>query len=335
MIKKIRIGKLWALYIRDRLKVILLLGVMAGIFAFVFSLYELPAEPVWYAILLCLFIGIIYLLLDFLAFRKKHHQLFKLQDSLNLSLDQLPPALSLPEEDYQELIRLLYEEKAQLTHAGDKAVREMVDYYTMWAHQVKIPISALSLLLNEENQDNSAMKAELFKIEQYVEMVLYYVRLESLASDYVLNSYDLDKIIRQAVRKYSRLFIQKGIALDYQGLNEQVLTDEKWFLFVIEQLLSNAIKYTKAGKISIYMRPGKQLVIEDTGIGIPKEDSYRIFEKGFTGYNGRLDKKSTGLGLYLSKRILTKLSHPIEVESQVDVGTKLIIGLERQDMRPE
>ena len=120
---------------------------------------------------------------------------------------------------------------------------------------------------------------------------------------------------------------EKKISLDFQPTNYKVLTDEKWLVFVIEQLLSNAIKYTNKGKISIYPLEDKKLVIEDTGIGISKEDIPRIFDKGFTGYNGRTDKKATGLGLYLCKNILDKLSHKISIESEVGVKTKVILDL--------
>ena len=158
-------------------------------------------------------------------------------------------------------------------------------------------------------------------------MVLSYIRLGSNENDFVIKEYDLDNIVRQAIRKYAPLFIRKKINLDFQPTNYKVLTDEKWLVFVIEQLLSNAIKYTNKGKISIYPLEDKKLVIEDTGIGISKEDIPRIFDKGFTGYNGRTDKKATGLGLYLCKNILDKLSHKISIESEVGVKTKVILDL--------
>ena len=158
-------------------------------------------------------------------------------------------------------------------------------------------------------------------------MVLSYIRLGSNENDFVIKEYDLDNIVRQAIRKYAPLFIRKKINLDFQPTTYKVLTDEKWLVFVIEQLLSNAIKYTNKGKISIYPLEDKKLVIEDTGIGISQEDIPRIFDKGFTGYNGRTDKKATGLGLYLCKNILDKLSHKISIESEVGVKTNVILDL--------
>ena len=148
------------------------------------------------------------------------------------------------------------------------------------------------ILKEEENEQSLELSSELFKIEQYVEFVLQYLRLDSMSSDLVLKKYSLDDIVRQSVRKYARMFVRKKIKLDFKELGCEVLTDEKWLCFVIEQILSNALKYTKEGTISIYMHPSleKTLVIEDTGIGIA-EDLNACFERGFTGYNGRWDKK--------------------------------------------
>ena len=158
---------------------------------------------------------------------------------------------------------------------------DMIDYYTMWVHQIKTPISAMKLLIQtSESEISSDLSSELFKIEQYVEMVLSYIRLGSNENDFVIKEYDLDNIVRQAIRKYAPLFIRKKINLDFQPTTYKVLTDEKWLVFVIEQLLSNAIKYTNKGKISIYPLEDKKLVIEDTGIGISQEDIPRIFDKG-------------------------------------------------------
>jgi len=183
------------------------------------------------------------------------------------------------------------------------------------------------LLQSTENAQNDELSMELFKIEQSVEMVLQYLRLDSESTDYILKEYDLDDIVRQAVRKYARLFIRQKISLDFRETNRRVLTDEKWLVFVIEQILSNALKYTTEGKISIYAA-GTTFVIADTGMGIQGEDLPRVFEKGFTGYNGRIDKKSTGIGLYLCKRILTRLGHTIAIQSRVGVGTRVILGLD-------
>ena len=183
---------------------------------------------------------------------------------------------------------------------------------------------------------------KIFQTEEYVGMVLSYLRMEDMGNDLKFQWYPIGDIMRQAVRKYSQIFILKKIHLNFQDSRQMVLTDEKWLLFVIEQILSNALKYTssdevrppKAGSISLYIK-GTELVVEDTGIGIASEDLPRIFERGFTGYNGREHQKSTGIGLYLCKTIIQKLGHSIRAESRVGVGTKIYISLEREDVKFE
>ncbi len=208
----------------------------------------------------------------------------------------------------------------------------------MWAHQIKTPIAAMRLILQSEEKDcNDELLEQLFRTEQYVEMVLQYLRMTSDSSDLLIRRYSLDSIVKQAVKKYAKSFIRQKIKLNYEDLNVGVITDEKWLCFVIEQLLSNALKYTQSGSISIYMDDflPETLVIEDTGIGIQEEDLPRVFEKGFTGYNGRADKKSTGIGLFLCKKILKKLSHTISIESTLGKGTKVKIGLDMLDVEIE
>lgn len=325
-------------YIRRHLKSIVTFILFGFIFMVVLFLYNLPVEPVLYATILCMVVGTIFITLDFFLYYKKHKTLYKLQSQITLSIDNLPPAKYQLEKDYQELIEILFIDKMTLASNEDSARNDLIDYYTLWVHQIKTPISAMRLLLqSDENGQNTALSLELFKIEQYVEMVLQYLRSDSDTSDLVIKEYSLDSIVRQAVRKYAKIFIGRKIRLNYSELNCKVLTDEKWLVFVIEQLLSNALKYTIEGTISIYMesKDNKTLVIEDTGIGIALEDLPRVFEKGYTGYNGRADKKSTGIGLYLCKRILKNLSHTITIESQVGQGTKVKIGLDHINIKFE
>ena len=178
------------------------------------------------------------------------------------------------------------------------------------------------LFAEQYYQQKQEIKSELFKIEQYVEMVLQYLRLNSSINDFVLQEYELDGLICQAVRKYAPMFIRRKLTLHYEPIQEKAVTDEKWLVFVLEQILSNAIKYTSAGDIFISMENGC-LVVRDTGIGILPEDLPRVFDKGYTGYNGRSDKKASGIGLYLVKKILDKLGHKIMLESEAGKGTKV------------
>ena len=196
----------------------------------------------------------------------------------------------------------------------------------------------MRLLLQEEDTPLSReMQSELFQTEQYVQMALQYLRMEKMTSDLVFARYDLDALIRQAVRKYAPLFIRRKIILSYEPVHCEVLTDETWLVFVLEQILSNALKYTKSGSIHIYLSPDapKTLVIEDTGIGIAPEDLPRVFERGYTGLQGRADKRASGIGLYLCRRVCRRLGHTITMRSRVGEGTELTISLARTERTHE
>lgn len=320
-------------YLKDNLKFLGGVLSLTLIYLIVFFLYNLPLEPIFYGLVLFFVAVIISLIIGFIKYKNKHYRLKNILDNGVISIENLEESKSLIEEDYKDIISLVFNEKAKEVAKGDREREEILDYFTLWAHQIKTPIAASKILLQrEENDYNLAISNEVFKIEQYVNMVLSYLRLDEMSSDLVLKEYSLDDIVKQAIRKYSRLFIGKRISLNYEPLNLNIVTDEKWLLFVIEQVLSNAIKYTKeGGKISIY-NIGKTLVIEDNGIGIEKSDLPRVFEKGFTGFNGRSDKKSTGLGMYLCNNILKKLSHKIEIESEVLKFTRVKINLETIDI---
>lgn len=281
-----------------------------------------------YGGVICLFLVLVIGGIDFFRYYNRHRELIKMQKVIKISVD----ALSMPgdqiEEDYQTLLQLVHEDKVKAVNDLENRKKDLMEYYTMWVHQIKTPIAAMQLLLqSEDTPKNREAAEELFRIEQYVKMALQYTRLDSETTDFLIQRYNLDDIVREAVRCYARLFIRKKISLNYQPLQVQVLTDEKWLEFVIEQVLSNAVKYTPKWSVSIYMEGSSTLVIEDTGIGIRKEDLPRVCEKGYTGYNGHTDKRSTGIGLYLSKRILEKLSHTIEIESEMGKGTRVKIGL--------
>lgn len=326
------------LYLKGNIGKIVTLFISSVIFLLVFSLYSLPLEAVGYAALLTSTFIILMGVIHFVVFYKKHKLLEKLKESTNLSDFVFPISKNLIEEDYQQFIKIIHKDRIEMIDKKDKDFMDMLDYYTIWAHQIKTPIAAMGLLLqSEQSKTNSELLEQLFRVEQYVEMALQYLRMESMNSDLMFKKYSLDDIVKQAIRKYSKSFIRKKIKLNYENLNCHVLTDEKWLVFVIEQILSNSLKYTNKGEISVYMDAHlpSTLVIEDTGIGIEREDLPRVFEKGFTGYNGRSHKKSTGIGLYLCKRILNKLSHTIAIESEIGKGTKVKIGLDTVDIAIE
>lgn len=309
-------------YLKRRWMTLALFAAFAAVFAFVLSLYELPTESVLYAGLLCVVLGVGAACWDYVRWRRRARTLELMRRTICVSDAGLPDAKDYTEELYQELVHTLSAERARLDAAADTEQRAAEDYYAMWAHQIKTPIAALRLLLQQDGEpDRGAMEAELFRIEQYVGMVLGYQKLEGDASDFVLRKRKLDDVVRGCVRKYARLFIIKKLPLSFEETHLTVLTDDKWLAFMIEQLLSNALKYTSKGGIRLYAE-GKALVVEDTGIGIAPEDLPRLGERGFTGYNGREDKKSTGLGLYLCRRICDKLGHKLVIESTPGTGTR-------------
>ena len=191
------------------------------------------------------------------------------------------------------------------------------------------------LLQDADTDEQRALLEQLQSVEQYVEMVLGYVRLDSGTKDLVIARYPLDEIIRKSIRKYAGQFIRRRIRLIYEGTDQIVLTDEKWLSFIIEQLLSNAVKYTLKGTVTITVSEEKKLTVTDTGMGIAPEDLPRIFEKGYTGYNGRMERKSTGIGLYLSQMAAKKLGHQITVESKLGEGSSFTIDLAEYPLRSE
>ena len=296
----------------------------------IFWLYGLPGEAIAYLLCLCCIGTSFWAVLSFVRFWRKHKILRKMEEAIFVTAEDLPETTTLIEEDYQHLIQQLVRENRQRQAAADSMLEDLTSYYTLWVHQIKTPIAAMDLLLQAGPDRATDMEIELQKIAQYVDMVLQYLRLDSTAKDLVLQRCQLDAVVRQTVRKYAKLFILKKIQLVFQETKWEVLSDEKWLCFLLEQLLSNALKYTpEGGKISIFLEGETNLVIADTGIGIAPEDLPRVFEKGFTGNNGRMDKKATGIGLYLCRRVTNLLGHTISIVSEPGVGTQVRLGLGR------
>lgn len=306
-----------------------------GIYILTGWLYDLPAGGYLYAFCLTLTGFLIWMIRDYARTNTRHRMLTDALGQQYFYGEGLPDSLHLLERDYQALVEKLCRQAQDQEQSMRRKQKEREEYYTVWAHQIKTPISALRLLMQQEEFcGKREMTMELFRVEQYVQMVLSYLRLEDMNGDLLIKTYDLDGIIRQAVKKYSRFFIGKKLHLAYEPVNTQVLTDEKWLEFVLEQLLSNAVKYTReGGTIRIWMDGPRTLAISDTGIGIRREDLPRVFEKGFTGLNGRSQKRATGLGLYLCSRILDRLSHRITIDSAPGQGTTVRIRMDMVDLK--
>lgn len=300
-------------------------------------LYGVPVEAVIYSGVISAVITAAAAFGDFWRYYRKYKQLKELQGEIILTLDRLPECDNETERCYQELIELLHDEKTRLVSAADKRYDDASVYFTMWTHQIKTPLFAMRLALAEsEFSATSELEEYLSKIEQYVEMALCYIHLDNEENDLVIDRRPLDGIIKQAVKKFSSQFIRRKIRILYDPVNIEILTDEKWLLFVVEQVISNALKYTRTGgSVEISVKEdeklGRVLSIKDTGIGIAPEDLPRVFERGYTGRNGREDKKATGIGLYLCRRVCKKLGAAIEVRSDGS-GTEILIGIPENDL---
>jgi len=291
-------------YLKMRAPLFLLYILIYVLLTASFMLYQLPALAVIYPMSLGFILLACYLILDYKTVKKRFRQYLALEQKM------------------QEL-------QQQLTADQNKS-RQRMDYYSIWAHQIKTPIAAMHLLLQGQDSEMSRrLGVELNRIESYADMVMTYLRLDGDSTDYVFQQRDLDKILKGTVRRFSGEFIARKISLFYEPLNQAILTDEKWLSFVIEQILSNALKYTPSGSVSIYMEPPQVLCIQDTGIGIASEDLPRIFEQGFTGCNGRTDKKASDIGLYLCKRICDDLGCQISAASQPGEGTVIRLNLKK------
>ena len=324
--------KLFLRYLQNKLGVILLFLAFFAVLAFSFLLYRLPAEAVLYPAALCVLLGIGALLLDFFQVRRRHEVLRDLKE-----IDaELPEVRDIEADDYREIVRLLREANREARTRSETDMAAMVDYYTLWVHQIKTPIAAMRLRLQDEDTELSrALLSDLGRIERYVSMVLTYLRLENGATDYVIKETDLDSVIRPVLRQFAGEFISRKLKLDYTPVDRKVLTDGKWLSFVVEQVLSNALKYTPSGSVSIFMEDPAVLVIRDTGIGIPPEDLPRVFERNYTGLAGRADTRASGIGLSLCKSVCDRLGHTISIESTPGEGTSVRIDLSARKLNIE
>jgi signal transduction histidine kinase len=218
-----------------------------------------------------------------------------------------------------------------------RASQEYREYIETWVHEVKTPISSSRLIIeNNQNEITRNLYEELVKIENYVDQALFYSRSNNVEKDYLIKQTTLKELVNSALRKNSTLLIEGGISLQTSALDKIVFTDAKWTDFIIGQILMNSVKYrSQCPKIEICGLQNENsvtLVISDNGIGIPKKDLTRVFEKGFTGSNGRTTAKSTGIGLYLCKKLCTKLNLGISIASTVDSGTMVSIVFPKSNM---
>ena len=298
--------------------------------AVVFWLYNSIFEPLFYASLICVaFLLVLFVMYFLINLRNDSNREHLKNTDEREWINNLEPK-TLAEEDYCEMLKTVLKKFTEYDLTNETEKQNMLDYYTSWVHQIKTPISVMRLeLKSNDTEENRVLLGELFRIERYVDMVLQYVRLDSNTNDLVIGEYPLDDIIRECIRKYASQFISAKVKLEYEGTDKEVITDRKWLSVIIEQLLSNAVKYAPEGKVEIKVTDDNKLIVEDNGIGIRPEDLPRVFEKGYTGNNGRLGMNSSGLGLYLSKKAADKIKVPI---SELSKGTKFTLDLNKREL---
>ena len=303
------------------LSLLLVIFSVMGMFAFIF---EDGRSLLEYQLLLAFLLASFFLGMDLAsAYKEYRNQLFYASGRAQTALEALL---------FEKLALLEMDKKNRAIEEREK-LNDLMDYYTLWAHQIKTPIAASSLLVGEieDKKVKNQLEQELFKIESYVNIVLQYLRLESFHEDLVLKKENAEDLVKEIVKKYAIFFIQKGLSLSLHDLDRTIITGKKWFVVILEQVLSNSLKYTSQGGIEIYFQEDA-LYIKDSGLGIQDADLLRVFERGFSGYNGRLTQQSSGLGLYLSKKIADELGHQISIASQVGQGTTVMISFSEKKM---
>lgn len=327
--------KLFLSFLKIKLRSIIICMLFSVIFVISFVLFRVPVSAALYPLVICFFLGLCFLSYDFFKFRTRNREFQQLIETRAFLISDIPESRNVEDEAYCEIIRLLRQELSFTETQAETRYRDMTDYYTVWVHQIKTPIASMKLLIqNEDTPAYRKLSSDLFRIEQYVSLVLAFLRLDSVSTDYVFREHKLDTMIKSTVRKFASDFIYKKIRLDYEETQLSFVTDEKWFSLVLEQLISNALKYTREGSVHIYEKDRK-LYIEDTGIGISPEDISRVFEEGFTGLNGRKDKSASGIGLSLCKRVCDNLSVALSISSEVGKGTTVILDLSQHRVNKE
>ena len=278
-----------------------------------FNLFKFTSSLLYINFLIIL-VSIVFFIKGYFDYKNKYKEFLRcIDENINLENSNFYKVIDDKFKSYEDEIKNLKNE-----------LQEINDYMTNWIHEVKIPISVLEIISQrikelEDNHTYKEINMEIRRFENLVNQALYISRSGNYSSDFIIEEVNLQKIVKNTIKKNKYLFIDKNIELELNNLDIVVLTDKKWISHIIEQILDNSCKYTRInGKIEIYtIKDNKSinLHIKDNGIGISASDIERVFDKGFTGKNGRNRTKSTGMGLYISKKILNKLSHEINIKS--------------------
>ncbi|QLF55188.1 sensor histidine kinase [Streptococcus sp. oral taxon 061] len=304
-------------YLRSRIRLLVFIFLISCLALAFHILFTNLGSYFLYFFLLCSFLTLLFFIWDILVEAEVYRK-----EMLYSEREAKSPLECALAEKLEEREAELYQKKSD----AENRYNDLVDYYTLWVHQIKTPIAASKLLVREvaDRQLKQQLEQEIFKIDSYTNLVLQYLRLESFHDDLVLKKENIEDLVKEVIRKYAIFFIQKNLSINMHDLDRSIVTDKKWLLVVIEQILSNSLKYTNSGGIEIYMED-QELCIKDTGIGIKNSDVLRVFERGFSGYNGRMTQQSSGLGLYLTQKISQELGHQIRIESELGQGTTVRI----------
>lgn len=333
MSKKKEVFKFSLQMLRENAWLIFVYFLIVALFGATFFLYNVPIEVYQDALLFTLPILLVVLSIRILATWNRHKKLTAIIEKEWFHVFEEEYASgTIIGEDYQLLTRKMAREVQKITDQKDSQEKELLDYYSMWSHQIKTPLAALDLIVQTlEDETKRPMKEEIFKIQQYLDMMLQYLRMQSIQNDFRFESFEVASLVKPVIRKYANFFIKKDLEVELLNLDQKIITDEKWFTFVLEQIIFNAIKYTKTGSITIYCPENtKELRIKDTGQGILPEDVPRVFDRGYTGFNGRENQKASGLGLFMSKEIAQQLGIKITLESSVGVGTEVCLSFDQK-----
>lgn len=293
--------------------------VLEGMIILIFLLEGINLGLFWVAFFTPLLIFLMFQIAAFVRFLRLHQFLS------NVEIEMLPEFTDtrMISQDYQKIILALDEYHRDNYQKLANFDKGLLDLTTLWIHQMKVPLSALDLMVQTDRLTVSDVENQVIELDNYLNILLSYLRLRHTATDFRFEKFEVADIIRTVIKKYANQFILKDLSVTVTG-SYQVTSDKKWLTVAIEQLINNAVKYTKKGSVAIVLDQG--ILISDTGIGILPEDIPRIFDHGFTGFNGRKMQKSTGLGLYLTKDILKQLNFDIKITSQIDQGTEVKIS---------
>lgn len=296
---------------------------------------QVRLEDLAYLLILELFVLGVIMTVDLIRYKARVKQVEDLLKRPVAEQSYNVEAKDILEERYVDLIHAQEKSRVDTENISARSSKDMEQYYNIWVHQIKTPISGMNVLLQsmEPTEEVGELQNQLFSVEQYVDMALQYQKIKSTTNDFSFAEIPLNKVIRENIRKYARLFIAKKLAVRYEETALRVLTDEKWISFVLGQIITNAVKYSDKGSITISAYEdvcNTYLSVKDEGIGISPEDLPRVFERGYTGYNGRADKKSTGIGLFLCKSVTRMLGHKIQISSEPGKGTEVTIIFSKQ-----